>query len=73
MLLRPQEGCQPFPNAEEFPITSDDLCIPKPLQTVRDLQMKFLVGTGRNLVVIVPSGPPTPLTLVQNWTALADR
>jgi hypothetical protein len=43
---RLQEGRQPFPDAAEFHITSDDLCIPKPLQTVRDLQIKFLVGTG---------------------------
>jgi hypothetical protein len=46
---RLQEGRQPFPNAAEFHITSDDLCIPKPLQTVRDLQIKFLVGTGATI------------------------
>jgi len=42
---RLQGGCQPIPNAAEFHITFDDLCIPKPLQTVRDLQIRFLVGT----------------------------
>jgi hypothetical protein len=44
-----QEVRQPFPNEAEFHITSDDLCIPKPLQTVTDLLIKFLVGTGQRL------------------------
>ena len=42
---RLQEGRQPFPNAAEFHITSDDLCISKPLQRVKNLQIKFLAGT----------------------------
>jgi len=28
---------------------------------------------GQHFVVLVPAGPPTLLTLVQNWTALFDR
>ncbi|MBP1597253.1 MAG: hypothetical protein H6Q05_2630 [Acidobacteria bacterium] len=45
---RLQEGRQPFPNAAEFHKTPDDLGIPKTLQTVMDLQVKFLVATRQN-------------------------
>jgi hypothetical protein len=58
---RLQEGRQPFPNAAEFHIASDDLGIPKALQTVRDLQIMFLVGTSASPAQYASSASLPPM------------